>query len=72
MLTSKLSESFSAIKTIKAFNSERFESNKINKEILNIFNLTYKSTKVNSIARPLMEILSGLAIVELFSLVEVK
>ncbi len=61
-LTSKLSESFSAIKTIKAFNSENFESNKIEKEIQNIFDLTYKSTKVNSIARPLMEILSGLAI----------
>ena len=62
LLTSKLSESFSAIKTIKAFNSEKLESNKINKEIHNIFNLTYKSTKVNSVARPLMEILSGLAI----------
>ena len=62
LLTSKLSESFSAIKTIKSFNSEKFELDKINKEIINIFNLTYKSTKVNSIARPLMEILSGLAI----------
>lgn len=62
LLTSKLSESFSAIKTIKAFNSENFESKKINNEIMNIFELTYKSTKVNSIARPLMEILSGLAI----------
>lgn len=61
-LTSKLSESFSAIKTIKAFSSENFESKRIDKEILNIFNLTYKSTKVNSIARPLMEIISGFAI----------
>ena len=40
MLTSKLSESFSAIKTIKAFTSENFESKKINKEIINIFNFT--------------------------------
>ena len=32
------------------------------KEILNIFDLTFKSTKVNSIARPLMEIISGVAI----------
>tara|TARA_B100000963_G_scaffold351387_1_gene362910 strand:- start:573 stop:2093 length:1521 start_codon:yes stop_codon:yes gene_type:complete len=62
LLTSKLSESFSAIKTIKAFRTENFESEKINKEITNIFNLTYKSTKVNSIARPLMEIISGFAI----------
>ncbi len=62
MLTSKLSESFSAIKTIKAFTSENFESKRIDKEIINIFNLTYKSTRVNSIARPLMEIISGVAI----------
>ena len=62
VLTSKLSESFSAIKTIKAFGSENFESKRIDKEIDNIFNLTYKSTKVNSIARPLMEIVSGCAI----------
>ncbi|MEE2694969.1 MAG: ABC transporter transmembrane domain-containing protein [Pseudomonadota bacterium] len=62
LLTSKLSESFSAIKTIKSFNSEDFESKKINKEIINIFGLTFKSTKINSIARPLMEILSGIAI----------
>ena len=62
LLTSKLSESFSAIKTIKAFNSENFESKRIEKEIINIFNLTFKSTKVNSIARPLMEIISGVAI----------
>ena len=62
LLTSKLSESFSAIKTIKAFNSENFESKRIDKEIINIFNLTFKSTKVNSIARPLMEIISGVAI----------
>ncbi len=62
LLTSKLSESFTAIKTIKAFSTENFESKKINKEINNIFNLTYKSTKVNSIARPLMEIISGFAI----------
>ena len=62
LLTSKLSESFSAIKTIKAFNSEDYESKRIDKEILNIFDLTFKSTKVNSIARPLMEIISGVAI----------
>ncbi len=62
LLTAKLSESFSAVKTIKAFNSETYESKRVDKEIINIFNLTYKSTKVNSIARPLMEIISGIAI----------
>lgn len=62
LMTSKLTESFSSIKTIKAFNSENYEQKRIDKEISNIFNLNFKSTKVNSIARPLMEILSGLAI----------
>ena len=34
LLTSKLSESFSAIKTIKAFNSENFESKELTKKFL--------------------------------------
>ena len=61
-LTSKLSESFGSIKTIKSFNSEKHEVAKISYEVENIFNLTFKSTKVNSISRPLMETLGGLAI----------
>ena len=56
-----MSESFSSIKTIKSFNSEKHETEKISQEIENIFNLTLKS-KVNSISRPLMETLGGLAI----------
>ncbi len=62
ILTSKLNESISSIKTIKSFNNEAHEVNKINNEIENIFNLTFKSTRVNSISRPLMETLAGLAI----------
>ena len=62
MLTSKLSESISSVKTIKSFNKEEHEVNRINNEIENIFNLTFKATKVNSISRPLMETLAGLAI----------
>jgi len=61
-LTSKLSESFSSVKTIKSFNSEKHEAAKISQEVENIFNLTFKSTRVNSISRPLMETLGGLAI----------
>jgi len=60
--TSKLSESLGGIKTVKSFNSEKFEQEKINNEVKNLFELTFKSTKVNSIARPLMETLGGLAI----------
>jgi len=62
LLTKKLTESFQGIKTIKAFNAEKTEISKIEKEIENLFFLTFKSTKVNSISRPLMETLGGLAV----------
>ncbi|MAI60300.1 MAG: ABC transporter permease [Rickettsiales bacterium] len=62
LLTKKLTESFQGIKTIKSFNAEKIETCKIDKEIENLFYLTLKSTKVNSISRPLMETLGGLAV----------
>ena len=62
ILTKRLSESLQGIKTIKSFNAEFLEQNKVEKEVDNIFQLTYKSSKVNSISRPLMETLGGLAI----------
>ena len=62
LLTKKLTESFQGIKTIKSFNAEKIETSKIDKEIENLFSLTLKSTKVNSISRPLMETLGGLAV----------
>ncbi|MAI28897.1 MAG: ATP-binding cassette domain-containing protein [Pelagibacteraceae bacterium TMED124] len=62
LLTKKLTESFQGIKTIKSFNAEKVETSKIEKEIENLFFLTLKSTKVNSISRPLMETLGGLAV----------
>ncbi|MFL2679274.1 MAG: ABC transporter ATP-binding protein [Alphaproteobacteria bacterium] len=62
LLTKKLTESFQGIKTIKSFNNENSEMEKINIEIESLFKLTLKSTKVNSISRPLMETLGGIAI----------
>ena len=62
LLTKKLTESFQGIKTIKSFNAEKIETKKIDKEIENLFFLTLKSTKINSISRPLMETLGGLAV----------
>ena len=62
LLTKKLTESFQGIKTIKSFNAEKIEISKIDKEIENLFFLTLKSTKVNSISRPLMETLGGFAV----------
>ncbi len=61
-LTKRLTESLQSIKTIKSFNAENVETLKVEKEVENIFQLTYKSSKVNSISRPLMETLGGLAI----------
>ena len=61
-MTKRLTESLQNIKTIKSFNAEQFEKEKVEKEVDNIFNLTYKSSRVNSISRPLMETLGGLAI----------
>ncbi|MAI85140.1 MAG: ABC transporter permease [Rickettsiales bacterium] len=61
-LTSKLSQTFSGIKTVKSFNAQAFEKNRVDDSIENIFKLTFKSNKISSIARPLMETLGGLAI----------
>ena len=61
-LSSKLSQLFSGIKTVKSFNMENFERNNIGGSIENIFNLTFKSIKISSIARPLMETLGGIAV----------
>ena len=61
-LTKRLTESLQSIKTIKSFNAENVETVKVEKEVENIFKLTYKSSRVNSISRPLMETLGGLAI----------
>ena len=58
----RLTESLQGIKTIKSFNAEQIEKAKVDKEVENIFQLTYKSSRVNSISRPLMETLGGLAI----------
>ena len=57
----RLTESLQSIKTIKSFNAENVETVKM-REVENIFQLTYKSSRVNSISRPLMETLGGLAI----------
>ena len=62
ILTKRLTESLQAIKTIKSFNAEQLEKEKVGKEVENIFQLTYKSSRVNSVSRPLMETLGGLAI----------
>ena len=71
-MTKRLTESLQNIKTIKSFNAEQFEKDRVEKEVDNIFNLTYKSSRVNSISRPLMETLGGLAIAVIIYIGEVK
>ena len=61
-LTSKLNQVFTGIKTIKSFNNQELEKDDVSFSIEKIFNLTFKSNKISSIARPLMETLGGLAI----------
>ncbi len=62
IFTKKLTESLQGIKTIKSFNAEKIEEDKVGLEIKNLFNLTFKSSRVNSISRPLMETIGGIAI----------
>jgi len=62
LFTKKLTESLQGIKTIKSFNAEKIEEDKIGVEIKNLFDLTFKSSRVNSISRPLMETIGGFAI----------
>lgn len=61
-LSSKLNQLFTSIKTVKSFNNEKFEEKNVSQSIDDIFRLTFKSNKVNSIARPLMETLGGIAV----------
>ncbi|PIR34510.1 MAG: ABC transporter permease, partial [Alphaproteobacteria bacterium CG11_big_fil_rev_8_21_14_0_20_44_7] len=50
------------IRTVKAFRQEETEIKRTNSLIDEFFRLKYKSTKINSLASPIMEILSGVAI----------
>lgn len=62
ILSSKLNQVFGGIKTIKSFNTEQFEKNSVNSTIDNIFQLTFKSNRISSVARPLMETLGGISV----------
>ena len=61
-LSSKLSQLFLGIKTVKSFNMENYEKKNIGNSIEDIFKLTYKANKISSVARPLMESLGGIAV----------
>ena len=60
--TSRLDESFYAIKIIKSFLAEKIQVKKAKKLNDSIVELTKKIAQIDSLSKPLMEILSGIAI----------
>ncbi len=60
--TSKLDEIFSGVRTVKSYNREKFEIERASSIIDSLFRLYYKSSRTQSAATPLMEILSGVSI----------
>lgn len=60
--TSTLDEIFSGVRSVKSYNREEFEITRAGGIIESLFRLYYKSSRTQSAATPLMEILSGLSI----------
>lgn len=63
--TSILGQAFQGNKHIKSYGMENFEKKRINASIDKILNLTTRSFRIEAIATPVAELLSGLAIVML-------
>ena len=60
-LASNLEEIFKGIKNVKSFNAEKFEINKINKEIIHARELNFKQEKITARSRPFTETLGSMA-----------
>ena len=60
--TATLDETFSGVRTVKSYNREAFEISRVHRIIESLFSLYYKSSRVQSAATPMMEVLSGLSI----------
>lgn len=60
--TATLDETFSGVRTVKSYNREASEISRARKIIESLFSLYYKSSRVQSAATPMMEVLSGLSI----------
>ncbi|MCP4395115.1 MAG: ATP-binding cassette domain-containing protein [Alphaproteobacteria bacterium] len=61
-LTTILEQTFQGIRDVKSYNMEDYEKSRTSKIIDKIFNLSYKSTKIRALSRPLTELMGGLAI----------
>jgi subfamily B ATP-binding cassette protein MsbA len=60
--TATLDETFSSIKIVKSYQAEEIESKKASTKTEKIYELYKKAAKFDSLASPIMEIFSGLAI----------
>lgn len=60
--TTTLDEIFGGVRTVKSYNREAFEINRAGGIIESLFRLYYKSSRTQSAATPMMEVLSGLSI----------
>lgn len=60
--TTTLDEIFSGVRTVKSYNREAFETTRTKGIIESLFRLYYKSSRTQSAATPLMEVLSGVSI----------
>lgn len=62
-LTSHLIQVFQGIRVVKSYVQEKHEENSIKQYIEDLFKFSFNSLKARSLLHPIMEILSGLAIV---------
>ncbi|MDC3122763.1 ABC transporter ATP-binding protein/permease [Alphaproteobacteria bacterium] len=60
-LASNLEEIFKGIKNVKSFNAEKYEINRINKEIVRARELNFKQEKITARSRPFTETLGSMA-----------
>lgn len=60
--TATLDEIFHGVRTVKSYNREEFEVKRARGIIESLFNLYFKSSRVQAAASPMMEVLSGVSI----------
>ena len=62
LFTARLNETFQGARHVKAYNRERFESERTDRLIESVFRLIFKQERVRAAATPIMETLGGIFI----------
>ncbi|CAO5674381.1 MAG: Lipid A export ATP-binding/permease protein MsbA [Holosporales bacterium] len=62
-LTSRLSQVIQSIRVVKAYHSEAVEQKFVDQSIFDLFKTVYKTIRIRSSAHPIIEMLSGVAII---------